>query len=148
MNTETITLKIEGDENGAIRLCCPICNDEFKVYISDWDEFESDTRYCAICGLESIAGKFYPQEIYDVALGQAQAIASAKLEQMIHNAFKGNKSFKTTTVKTTSKPQMKNIETDNTNDADITCNACKRGHRIPNFSESQKTYCPYCGELV
>jgi len=147
MSSETMEIRIQGDENGAMRLCCPICNDEFKVYISNWKNLESDTIYCAICGLSRVAKDFYPQEVRDTIIEHAPVIA----QQMLYDAFKslkGNKFIKIKVQKPKPPPPIQDIKTNNTNDTSFTCAACKKEYRVPNFSESQKTYCPFCGELV
>lgn len=143
---EKTTIQLQGDENGAMKLSCPFCEEQFKIYISDWKEFEDDKLTCALCGLSAEFKKFLPKEVYEAV---EQAVYE-RAEQMIYDAFKGFKSSKFLKVKLP-KPKTtlpKDIKTYNTTDAVYCCRVCNKEYRIPNFSENQKTYCPFCGKLI
>lgn len=142
-----IPMEIRLDNDGLLRKECPICEQQFKVFLEDDNAPEKEKYYCPICGIPSSPDSFFTKE----QIEHAADLATNYMLEQLNNTFSGfSKRFsKSKSIRVNYKPIKKSdprliVETSDFEEVVLDC--CKEHIFVFAPTTYKVIYCPKCGE--
>lgn len=148
INLVQIDMSITLDNDGLLRKECPVCEQQFKVFVEDNIDIDEGYYYCPVCGIPSSPNSFFTKE----QIAHATDLAYSHMVEQINKSLGGlsRKMRGSKSVKFTFKPLKKNdprtiVESSDFDEVVLDC--CNEHIFIFSPITYKVIYCPKCGEL-
>ena len=150
MSEISLSLTIQGDDEGYITFSCPYFHSDFKLQAGELqDEDEPFVElFCPYCGLTKQPNDFYSDEVIEQAKARVANYMieelNKSLEKIKHSVNRGNNIIKIS-YKPLEKANIKELKEQDTQEVAFECGICNHHVKVLYCDGVSKIFCPYCG---
>lgn len=143
-----IPIYINLDDDGLLRKECPVCEEQFKVFVEDDTPQQKEKYYCPSCGIPSNSNSFFTRDQLEHARDKAMNYMTDQLNNIfgsLNKSFRGSKFIKVTTSPLKKSDPRTIVESSEFDEIVLSC--CREHVFVFAPSTYKVIYCPKCGEL-
>lgn len=144
---KTFEIRIPGDTEGFVSLCCTLCDERFKLRAADAQADDVLQLFCPGCGIAASLNTFLPREVLDAALRVATNEVTKVINEFgrsLERSFRNSSHVSITRSRDLPYEAEKVlIEQDDLERVDLSC--CTRSLKVRHTRKAGVGYCPYCG---